>query len=50
MIAMLKNETNCNIFIGQNGRVWLTGKDKNIDLAVRTNPENRKRIPYIGFD
>ncbi len=36
MIAMLKNETNCNIFIGQNGRVWLTGKEKNIDLAVRT--------------
>jgi len=36
MIAMLKNETNCNIFIGQNGRVWLTGNDKNIDLAVRT--------------
>jgi len=36
MIAMLKNETNCNIFIGQNGRVWLTGKDKNIDLASRT--------------
>ena len=36
MIAMLKNETNCNIFIGQNGRVWLTGKERDIDLAVRT--------------
>jgi len=36
MIAMLKNETGCNIFIAQNGRVWLTGKDKNVDLAVRT--------------
>ena len=36
MIAMLKNETNCNIFIGQNGRVWMTGKDKNLDLAART--------------
>ena len=36
MIAMLKSETNCNIFIGQNGRVWLTGKDKNLDLAVST--------------
>jgi exosome complex component RRP4 len=36
MIAMLKNETKCNIFIGQNGRVWITGKDKDIDFAVRT--------------
>jgi exosome complex component RRP4 len=36
MIAMLKNETGCNIFIAQNGRVWLTGKDKNVDLAIRT--------------
>lgn len=36
MIAMLKNQTNCNIFIGQNGRVWITGKDnKDLDLAVK---------------
>ncbi|MCZ7356494.1 MAG: exosome complex RNA-binding protein Rrp4 [Candidatus Methanoperedens sp.] len=35
MIAMLKNETNCNIFIGQNGRIWITGKDKDMDLAVK---------------
>ena len=35
MIAMLKNETNCNIFIGQNGRVWITGKDKDLELAVK---------------
>ncbi|MCZ7393960.1 MAG: exosome complex RNA-binding protein Rrp4 [Candidatus Methanoperedens sp.] len=35
MIAMLKNETNCNIFIGQNGRIWMTGKDKDLDLAVK---------------
>ncbi|CAG0952542.1 MAG: exosome complex RNA-binding protein Rrp4 [Candidatus Methanoperedens sp.] len=49
MIAMLKNETNCNIFIGQNGRVWLTGKDKNLDLAVRTiqKIENESHIPGL---
>ncbi len=35
MIAMLKNETGCNIFIGQNGRVWITGRDKGMDLAAR---------------
>ncbi len=35
MIAMLKNETNCNIFIGQNGRIWMTGKEKDMDLVVK---------------
>ena len=35
MIAMLKNETGCNIFVGQNGRIWVMGKDKGMDLAVR---------------
>jgi len=35
MIALLKNETNCNIFIGQNGRIWVTGKDKDVELAVK---------------
>ncbi len=35
MIAMLKNETGCSIFIGQNGRIWVTGKDKGMDLAIR---------------
>ncbi len=35
MIAMLKNETNCNIFIGQNGRIWMTGKDKDLELAAK---------------
>ena len=27
MIKMLKNLTNCNIFVTQNGRVWLKGED-----------------------
>ncbi len=35
MIAMLKNETGCNIFVGQNGRIWIMGKDKGMDLAAR---------------
>lgn len=36
MIAMLKNETKCNIFIGQNGRIWITGKDNGIELAIKS--------------
>jgi exosome complex component RRP4 len=35
MIAMLKNETGCNIFVGQNGRIWIMGKDKGMDLAAQ---------------
>ena len=31
MISMLKNETNCEIFVGQNGRVWINGKDNDMD-------------------
>lgn len=34
MISLLKKETNCNIFVGQNGVVWVTGKDKDIIRAV----------------
>ena len=49
MIAMLKNETNCNIFIGQNGRVWLTGKDKNLDLAARTIQKIEKESHIPGL-
>ncbi len=35
MIAMLKNETNCSIFVAQNGRIWITGRDKAMDLAAK---------------
>jgi len=49
MIALLKNETNCNIFIGQNGRVWITGKDKNLDLAARTIQKIEKESHIPGL-
>ena len=32
MVSMLKKETNCEIFVGQNGRVWINGKDGDMDL------------------
>jgi exosome complex component RRP4 len=32
MVSMLKKETNCEIFVGQNGRVWINGKDRDMDL------------------
>ncbi len=35
MISMLKKETNCSIFVGQNGRIWIDGKDEDIELLSR---------------
>ncbi len=31
MVSMLKKETNCEIFVGQNGRIWIRGKDSEMD-------------------
>ena len=35
MISMLKKETNCSIFVGQNGRIWIDGKDEDVELLSR---------------
>lgn len=34
MIQMLKNMTDCRIFVGQNGRIWVDGDDANVEVAV----------------
>ena len=36
MISMLKKEVNCNIFVGQNGRIWINGSAGDMDLALKT--------------
>ncbi len=33
MINMLHKECKCKIFVAQNGRVWLSGREENVDLA-----------------
>ena len=35
MIQMIKGYTNCRIFVGQNGRIWLDGEVENIVYAIR---------------
>jgi exosome complex component RRP4 len=35
MIQMLKNQTGCRIYVGQNGRIWIDGELENIVLAVK---------------
>ena len=34
MIQMIKNYTNCRIFVGQNGRIWIEGEVENIVWAI----------------
>ncbi len=31
MVSMLKKETNCEVFVGQNGRIWIRGKDSEME-------------------
>ncbi|MEA1984695.1 MAG: exosome complex RNA-binding protein Rrp4 [Euryarchaeota archaeon] len=31
MVSMLKKESNCDMFVGQNGRIWIHGKDSDMD-------------------
>ncbi len=35
MIQMIKGYTNCRIFVGQNGRIWLDGEVENIMHAIK---------------
>ncbi|SFM17553.1 exosome complex RNA-binding protein Rrp4 [Methanolobus profundi] len=34
MVSLLKKETNCEMFVGQNGRIWINGKDSEMDLLT----------------
>jgi len=36
MISLLKKYTNCRIFVGQNGRIWIDGEDKGIKKVINT--------------
>ncbi len=41
MIKLIKNKTNTQIIVGQNGKIWINGEPENILLASRV-------IKYIG--
>ncbi|MDO8727559.1 MAG: exosome complex RNA-binding protein Rrp4 [Candidatus Methanoperedens sp.] len=49
MIAMVKNETKCNIFIGQNGRIWITGRDNDMQLAINSLLKIEKETHISGL-
>ena len=35
MIQMIKSMTDCRIFIGENGIIWIDGDEKNAEVAAR---------------
>ena len=35
MVSMIKNETGCQIYVGQNGRIWLQGEPEQENRAVK---------------
>lgn len=49
MIQMLKNMTDCRIFVGQNGRVWIDGDEENVDVAAEAVKiiEKESRSPRL---
>jgi exosome complex component RRP4 len=36
MISLLKKYTNCRIFVGQNGRIWIDGEESGINKVIDT--------------
>ena len=36
MISLLKKYTNCRIFVGQNGRIWVDGEESGINKVIDT--------------
>ncbi len=35
MISLLKSKLNCDIFVGQNGRIWIEGREEDVDYTIK---------------
>lgn len=49
MISMLKKYTNCRIFVGQNGRIWIDGDLEGQYLAVRAIKIIEEKAQVVGL-
>ena len=49
MLGLIKDLTECNIYVGQNGRIWLDGDDRNTALAVRAIRFVEERAQAFGL-
>ena len=49
MINMIKEESKCAIYVGQNGRIWVNGEDDKMDLAIKTIKKIEKEAHTSGL-
>jgi len=49
MISLLKKYTQCRIFVGQNGRIWVSGDDESIRKVIQTIKKIEKESLSYGL-
>ena len=49
MISMIKEETGCQIVVGQNGRVWVDGKEELVNLVAEIIKKIEKEAHIPGL-
>ena len=49
MISMIKKETGCQIIVGQNGKIWVDGKEELVNLVVEVVEKIEKEAHTPGL-
>ncbi|MFQ5976358.1 MAG: KH domain-containing protein, partial [Candidatus Hydrothermarchaeales archaeon] len=49
MISMIKRETGCQIVVGQNGKVWVDGKEESVNIVAETIKKIEKEAHTPGL-
>ena len=49
MITLLKKYSNCWIFVGQNGRIWIKGESDRVDFIVEAIRKIEKEAHTVGL-
>ncbi len=49
MISLIKRKTNCKIFVGQNGRIWIDGKPDMVKKAIGAIGKIEKEAHTFGL-
>ncbi|MFQ6118407.1 MAG: exosome complex RNA-binding protein Rrp4 [Methanosarcinales archaeon] len=49
MISLLNRELNCNILVGQNGRIWIKGSDVDMSIAIKAIQKIEKEAHTPGL-
>ncbi|HEX9341962.1 MAG TPA: exosome complex RNA-binding protein Rrp4 [Thermoplasmata archaeon] len=49
MVSLIKDLTNCSIYVGQNGRIWLDGTDRETAIAAMAIRLIEERAQALGL-